>query len=185
MNDTRNIATGKPKIGGAVYSAPRGTALPTNATDTLSEDYVCLGYVSDDGVTNSTKRDSDSIKAWGGDTVASPQKEFTDEFKLTFIESLNSDVLKTVYGKENVSGKLDTGIEIKVNSKELDNSVYVIDTVMGDAVKRFVIADAKVTEVGDVTYKDNELVAYETTLTAYPSTALNGDTHREYMVSEG
>lgn len=185
MNNTRNIATGKPKIGGAVYSAPRGTALPTNATDALSEDYVCLGYVSEDGMTNSTKRDSDSIKAWGGDTVASPQKEFTDTFKLTFIESLNSDVLKTVYGKENVSGALDTGIEVKVNSKELGNSVYVIDTVMGDAVKRIVIADAKVTEISDVTYKDNDLVAYETTLTAYPSTALNGDTHREYIVSEG
>ena len=32
MATEANVTTAKPKIGGAVYSTPLGTALPTNAT---------------------------------------------------------------------------------------------------------------------------------------------------------
>ena len=35
MAKEANVTTAKPKIGGAVYSAPLGTALPTDATTEL------------------------------------------------------------------------------------------------------------------------------------------------------
>ena len=56
-NNSAKVTVGKPKVAGAIYRAPIGTALPTNATGELSASYVCCGYVSEDGVTNSNTRD--------------------------------------------------------------------------------------------------------------------------------
>ena len=38
------VTTAKPKTSGAVYVAPIGTALPTDATSSLAEAYKGLGY---------------------------------------------------------------------------------------------------------------------------------------------
>ena len=40
MPNVENVTTGKPKVGGAVYRAPVGTTLPTDATTALNE--VCF-----------------------------------------------------------------------------------------------------------------------------------------------
>ena len=48
------VTTAKPKTSGAVYVAPIGTALPTDATSSLAVAYKGLGYISEDGFTIST-----------------------------------------------------------------------------------------------------------------------------------
>lgn len=95
--DASNVTTGKPKIGGAVWSAPDGTTLPTSAAVELDEAFKSLGYCSDDGVKNKASSSSDSITAWGGDTVLDVDKDFSDEFSLTLIESLNWYYVKKKY----------------------------------------------------------------------------------------
>lgn len=181
MSETSNVTAAKPKVGGGIYSAPLGTALPTDATTALNTAFKNLGYVSEDGVTNSDERSTDDIKAWGGDTVNTVQTEKKDTFKYTLIEALNIDVLKEVYGDSNVSGTLATGITIKSNSKELETHSIVIETVLTDnALKRIVLPNAKVTEVGEITYGDSDNVGYETTVTCYPDS--DGNTHYEYII---
>lgn len=175
-----NVTAGKPAVGGAIYRAPLGTSLPTSATATLGANFKALGYISEDGLTNSDSRDSESVKAWGGDTVLNVLTSREDTFQFTLIESLNADVLKMVYGDENVSGDLTSGLVIKANSNCDTEAVYVIDMVLkNNTLKRIVIPDARVSEVGDITYKDAEATGYETTLTCMPDT--DGNTHYEYI----
>jgi len=181
MANSQNVSTAKPKIGGAIYSAPLGTVLPTDATTALDVAFKSLGYVSEDGLTNTNSPESDKIKAWGGDTVATVQTSKEDTFSYTLIESLNVDVLREVYGEENITGDLDTGITIKANSKELPAHVIVIDMILnGGILKRVVLGNAKVSEVGDISYTDGSAVGYETTLDALPF-GEDGNTHIEYI----
>ena len=53
--------------------------------------------------------------------------EFTDEFKLTLIESGNVDVLKTVYGKNNVDVDESGDITIDVKSESPQELVWVFE----------------------------------------------------------
>lgn len=180
MATVSNVTASKPKIGGAVYRAPVGTTLPTDTTTDLNNAFVCLGYISEDGLTNSNSPESDSLKAWGGDTVLTYQSSKDDTFQFTLIEALNVEVLKMIYGADNVSGTLAAGISVTANSDEAEEASYVVEMVMrNDAVKRIVIPDAKITEVGDIVYADEEAAGYEVTLSAMPDAT--GNTHYEYI----
>ena len=181
-NKAENVSVGKPKVGGAIFRAPAGTALPTDAKSALNAAFASVGYISDSGVVNSNSPSSDSIKAWGGDTVGNYQTEKPDTFKFTMLESLRDTVLKAVYGDSNVTGTLTSGLTVKANSTEQESCAWVIDTILnGGYLKRLVIPSAKVTAVGDITYVDNQPIGYEVTLSAAPDSS--GNTHYEYLVA--
>lgn len=185
MSDATKVTAGKPMISGSVYRAPLGTTLPTSATDTLNSAFKELGYISDAGVVNSNSPSNTAIKAWGGDTVLDVQTEKPDTFKMAFIEALNAEVLKIVYGDDNVSGTLESGLTIKANSKEQNTQCLVIDMILKDgAAKRIVLPNCKVTAVADITYADSSAVAYDTTLSCYPFADYDGDTHREFIIGQ-
>ena len=180
MTKAENVSVGKPKIGGAIYRAPLGTALPTNATEALDAAFKGLGYCSDDGMTNTNTAETDAINAWGGDKVLTIQTSKDDNFDFTLIESLSVEVLKTVYGDKNVSGTVESGITIKANAEEQELCSWVVDMVLrGNVLKRIVIPKANVSEVGEITYADDQAIGYPTTLSCLPDDDEN--THYEYI----
>lgn len=177
-----NVTAGTPKVTGAVSVAPYGTTLPTDATSQLDESFKSLGYISEDGLTNTNSPETDTKKAWGGATVYVTQTSKDDEFSFTLIEALNTDVLKSVYGENNVTGDTTSGIHIKATTEQLPAMSYVIDMVLRDNIlKRIVISRANITEIGEISYTDDELVGYEMTLSALPDS--QGVTHEEYIAS--
>ncbi len=175
-----NVSVGKPKAAGGVYSAPLATAVPTNATTALVAAYVGLGYVSDAGLVNSISSDTTDVNAWGGDRVLTVRTSRSESFNWTFIET-NADVLKEVYGQDNVT---DTSGSLTVlhNGKDLPTRRYVFEIALtGNRVKRIVVPNGQITEVGDVTYVDGEPIGYEVTVSAYPDA--NGNTATEYIAA--
>ena len=188
-NTVAFVSTGKPKVGGAIYRAPLSDSLtiPTDVSTSLAEAFKCLGYVSEDGVTNSNAITTEKIKAWGGDTVLTPMTEREDTFQFTLIEMMNENVVKAVFGDSNVSVTDATSstpklIDVEANSDEQPECAWVIDMVLrGDKLKRIVIPNGKITEIGDIVYKDDEAVGYEITVTALPDD--DGNTHYEYMTA--
>lgn len=179
-NVATNVSTGKPRVSGAVFRAPVGTALPTDAAAELNAAFKPMGFISEDGLANDSSITSDEVKAWGGVVVYSSQTDRADKFKYVCLESMNLEVLKAYYGDSNVTGTLDTGIHIKANSEELGDYSWVFDMILrGGVLKRIVVPNARLSETGEVVYKDNEPIGYPMTLTASPDA--NGDTHHEYI----
>lgn len=176
------VTTGKPATGGAVWHAPIGTTLPTDAVTavtTVNAAYADLGYCDENGLTVAGERTTQDIKEWGGQVVDSAETERKDVYEITFIESMNPEVLAFVHGADNVEGTLADGIKVTVNANELDYEVIVVDMILKNAVKRVVLPYAKVTNVTEVKYKRDEATGYKTTITAYPDDT--GTTHYEYI----
>ena len=181
MNNATNVSAGKPKVGGAIFAAPVGTPLPTTTAEALDPAFKNLGYCSDDGLTNSTSLDVQKIKAWGGDTVLVIQSSREDTFKYKLIEIKSLEVLMHVYGADNVTGTLETGIVVKVNNSDVPEQSLVIDMILRDnTAKRIVIPSCKISEVGDIVYGDEDAVGYETTVDCTPDS--DGNTHYEYIL---
>lgn len=182
-NTATNVSTGKPNISGAVYVAPLSTTLPTDATTALDAAFVCLGYVSEDGLENNNELDVSEIKAWGGNIVYRSLNGLDDTFSLSLIESENVDVLKNVYGDANVTVDANNNVTINIVAEDPQEKIWVFELAMrGGRAKRIVIPDGAVTARETITYNDSDAVAYGITVSAYPDST--GKTHVEYLEAE-
>lgn len=178
-NNANNVTAGKPKVGGAVYRAKKGTALPTDATTALAEGYKCLGYCSEDGLSNNSDQSNSKVAAWGGDVVLNMLTAGADTFSMTLIETLNTEVIKAVYGEENVTVDA-SDISVSVNGGSDEEAVYVFDLILkGGALKRIVVPCAAITALGEIKYNDTSAVGYSVTLTATNDS--KGNSHYEYI----
>ncbi|MFF5455567.1 hypothetical protein ACFY40_30720 [Streptomyces sp. NPDC012950] len=178
--NSANVLAGKPLATGGVLVAPVGSTAPTNATTALDAAFKALGYVGEDGLTEAAERSTDKIKAWGGDVVKVVQTDYAVTYSLTLIETLNADVLKTVHGSGNVtttaatvsSGTLHA---VKLNSDTLPRQAFVFEVKDGDARIRIYVPQGQITEVGEVTYSDEDVVSYEVTVEAFRDSALGAN----------
>lgn len=176
-NTAANIVAGVPlATGGVLLGATTATA-PTTATAALTG-FTGAGYIGEDGVTETNERNTDKIRAWGGDTVKVVQTEHNVSYKFTFLETLNGDVLKAVYGDDNVlttAATVSSGTlhEVQINGAELPRKSFVFEVKDGAAKIRIYVPDGQVTEVGDVTYSDSEVIGYEVTVEAFPDSLGN------------
>ena len=181
-NDATNVGVGKPKVGGAVFIAPAGTSLPTDASSPLDPAFKCIGYISEDGITFTEERDSAEIAAWGGDTVSSTQTSYKENVSFTPIET-NPEVAKMEYGDDNVeveAGKM----HIKHTAAPLPEKALVCETVPNEkTVTRYVAPRATLTETGDLALNDSDPLARECTFAALPGA--DGVTVHEYHAITG
>lgn len=180
MQNAKNVSVGKPTAAGGIFAGDTAITPPTDCRAPLPAGIKGLGYVSDEGLANAIEVDTENIVAWGGDTVLTVRTSRSETFTFTFIET-TAAVLIEVYGPDNVTVDDENGdIAVLHNAKELPNRLYVFEILMtGGKVKRIVVPNALVTEVGEVVYADGEAIGYEVTLSAFPDE--NGNTAYEYI----
>lgn len=180
MPEVSNVLAGRPLATGGVLIGPLGTAAPTDATTELDAGFLAAGYIGEDGLTEGTERSIEKVKAWGGDTVKVLQTDYSVTYSFTFLESLNAEVLKAVYGDDNVTttpadttnGTLHT---VKLNSDVLEHKSFVFEVKDGDARIRIHVPDGQVIETGEVTYNDSEVIGYQVTVEAYRDAVLGSN----------
>lgn len=179
--DKANVTTGVRRTLGGIYRAAKGTTLPTDATTALAAAYKDLGYVHEDGVTKSKSRETTELKEWAGETVKLVKTSDTISYQMKAIEALNVDTIKAVYGSNNVTGTLSTGIVVTEKAGDaLEEAIYVIDECTSDGgMMRTVIPCGVVAELGDEVHKADEALAYDMTIRALPDAS--GNTTYRYI----
>lgn len=174
MADSGSIwAATIPADGAAVYAAPLGTPLPASATASLNAAFVDLGWVGEDGVSNSISRETTKHRAWGGEVVKVTQDNYTETLKLTLLES-SAEVLAVVYGADNVTTGPDyQSITVEHSRLMLERQSFVVDFIDGDRAGRIVVREGQVTELGDVMYVHKDLTKYEITIDVFKPEAVD------------
>ena len=167
MANVANITSSNPGRNGVFFRAPVGTPLPTNASDDLDPLFVDQGIVGEDGVAQAITRDTEDVKAYGGDTVYTLQTDYGQEFTLTVYESTNVPTLRTVFGDSNVV-ETDEGLKVVHNKTRLPRSSAVFEHLIDQGVKRQVAEQAQVVSVGDIVNVHSDIVKYELTIKLYP-----------------
>lgn len=175
-----HVGIGKPnlKVSGGILRAPRGTARPTDASTPYDKAYLSMGYIGEDGVTLSAERDSDPLKVWGQVVVRRAQTSYEASLTFTLVESRRADTLKAIAGEKNVEVKGNT-IVVHGNEQELPIGQWGIDMLDQGLARRIDIGNAQITEIGDISYTDGDLIGYEITLSCYPDE--NGDAYLELI----
>lgn len=176
-NNASQVAVGQPKVGGAVFYAPKGTTVPTDGTTALGSEFVNLGYVSDAGVVFNEERSTTDMAAWGGDVVRSTQDTYKETAVFTLLQ-LNQDVKKFEYGADYVTGTA-TEYTVKSTSQLPPECVLVVECVMNDEdATRYVMPSAKLTTRGSATHDGKGSAARQLTMLLSPDA--DGVCHYEY-----
>ena len=178
-NNKDNVAIGLPRSGGALFWAPLGTTLPTDADTALTSDYTNLGYVTEDGITISTEEESESIIAWGNENVGSNQTGYTKTVTGNLLETTRASVMQFIYGESNVKVNEDGSIESGDTGEILPHGVFVVDTILNNGsvarLGRKVYGDAQLTDrSGDVVNNNTDAVSFPFVLTAFKFNAADG-----------
>lgn len=169
MGSADNVRVG---LTGTVAFAPLGTTLPVDVDEVLAATFIDVGYVSEDGVTQSMATDLTDIKAWGGDIVRTVQTSHDLTYALKLIET-TEDTLILYYGDDG-----------EITGDDLPRQSWVLDVIDGSDVVRLCLPDAKIVERGDVVYSGADAIGYEVTLKCFPdSTGVKAYMYRTAAVS--
>lgn len=157
-------------ITGELSVAPVGTAAPTSSVSALNASFKGLGYVSEDGVTETPNDTVENIVAWQNATVVravTTESFFT--FQMTLIET-KGEVVELYYKGSSVSVVGAGEYKIEVTGAESDPRAFVLDVIDGSKHYRTYIPNGEVTERGEITYATAEAIGYDITITAYADT---------------
>lgn len=164
-NNNSKVAALAPKVGGGVYRAPAGTALPTDASTALPAAYKCLGAVSDGGVKPSRDISTTKVKEWNGKTLAVLTTDQSLSYEFLLLSVMDTDTLGFVFGTANVTVTAPTasaGTKVAIQDKggTPDNCVLVFDTVFGGKKIRKIVPNASPTIAGEEAYATGNLAGY-------------------------
>lgn len=173
-----NISAASPVATGGVLYAPKGTALPTDASAALNVAFKALGYVGEGGIEPSGEGASyNDIIAWGGDIVASVlETKSIAKYSFTLLEVFNEEVAKLVFGAGNVTvtpatALAGTKLAILDKGAEVPRGAFAFEMAYGGKKMRYVFPDAQLAVTGEGPLTHSDITNYAVEITAYPDSS--------------
>lgn len=179
-NSQANVSAGKGVKGGYIFSAPVGTALPTDIKTPLGEAFNILGFISEDGYTETVEEDSNDLVDMNGDLMDSASSNRVESAQVTLAE-IKAETLRRQYGAGNVTDE-NGMITVKHNSDSHSTFAYVLELVLKNNRRwRKVVPEGQSSELDDLTIASSELCARP--LTIKYLTDADGNTCYDYIES--
>jgi len=169
MADDTQVRVG---VEGTFVVAPVGTTAPTDPYSPWGAGWVDLGYVNEDGLTESLNENRQEFKAWGYNSAVRTQvTDRATTFKVTFMQT-NYLTLALYYGVDAAdmtsSGTGSTQFLAFEEPQANEPMYYAIgmDVIDDDKPSRIIVARAEVTAKGDRTFKSDTNQAFELTFSS-------------------
>lgn len=152
-----------PGVVGYAYRVDLPAVMPTSTTATVPASADDVGYISEDGLTISTERDTETIKDWNLDDVRAMLTEHSATVSFALI-NWSIEALRAYFGPSNVD---DSGEEIvvRINSRSIPASGWIFNMKDLDVKRRVVIPNAELTSQGEIVLKKGEATQLEIELT--------------------
>ena len=165
-------------VTGLASRAPLGTAAPTSQSIALNVAFVDVGYIGEDGITQTVpgSGDAETIKAWqNGATVRTIRSASEDlpTFQFVMLET-KKESLETYYGATVTQTATEGSLTYSSTATRTHYS-WVFDVVDGTELERIYVPDGVVTEVGDRVYANGEPIGYNVTIEAQLNTGISGN----------
>lgn len=172
VNSVHTISAGKPKATGGILHAPLGTVLPVDDTTALDAAFVKLGYVGEDGLQPGGERSLEEKRDWAGDVIVNLQSGHSASFSFTLLGVFDPDVLKAVFGAENVTvtaatSSSGTKIAVKETGSELPYGAWVFEMKTGPKSQRIVVPNGQIGSVEELPMVAGDLQGFTVTLNCY------------------
>lgn len=153
-------------VSGEISVAPVATTAPTDATTALAGGFIGLGYVSDDGITETSDLSVDDITAWqNAKVVRSVVTGAKISYQFTLIQT-NKAIIEAGLGTT-VTQTAPMGTYTIDPANTGGRKSFVFQIIDGTNLKRIYVAEGEVTERGDTVYASGEPIGLELTVTAY------------------
>jgi hypothetical protein len=168
---------------GAVYSHAVGATItaPTDASTALDVDFIEVGAVTEDGITESTSQDRTDVFIWQGATLARRiPGQFTKTFTFAAAETSIFNLRLNYPGSTvSVTGE---GASVAEKAPSTDIRAWVLHGKDGSTkAQRIYLPQAEITNRGDVVWQSSGVTVYEWELSAY--TDSNGVVAYRYYTS--
>ena len=175
------VTVGAAAATGAIFVAPKGTTLPTDATTALGNSFVLLGFTSDEGVQISEDGNTETIHAWEGRVaVYNVRTEYTESVSFTPIQC-NADVAKLTWGDDKVVVGSSGALTVKHHGGTLEPVVIAIETTPREDIVRRYVGTFQLSERGEITLDGTQVDGRQLTFDAIPDA--NGVTMYEYSAT--
>ena len=164
-------AATRPEDCAVFFRAPLGTTLPLLTAApwaSLPSPWMDHGWMGDDGMANSMKRDITDHQAFGGDIVKTTQNKYTETLKATCFES-NPNVWKTVFGDANViiGGTTHRQTTLNHESLPLPRSCFLWRCIEGQKTRLVMVQQGQPITIDDVVFVNKDLLKYTITIQCF------------------
>lgn len=155
-------------VDSGIFVGDVGTTAPTSPTAAPGAGWTELGWMSDDGLTETRDVSADQKRAWqGGAIVRTVRSSDSRQFKFVCWETNATVIALTRPGSTptTATGVTTTPVKAYTGQDEKAWLYYQRDGAI-DTLKH--VARGEVVEMGDIVSSTGEIVAYELTVECYP-----------------
>lgn len=163
-NNSANVSTTRGVQGGYIFRAATTATGPSSFSWTPGDGWECLGYIPEDGFTESVSSDdSTTLRDINLDIVDEAAGSFTETLEVGLME-IAANPLKAIYGSQNVTDASGL-LTVEHNWGKSDETMQYALLLLLKNDRKWVkhIPQAKVTERGDFT--GNKTTAASRTIT--------------------
>ncbi|MFI6042279.1 hypothetical protein ACIA8C_11630 [Nocardia sp. NPDC051321] len=171
---SKYIGPGTPvAVTGGVLVGKIGAKVPKSASEAIDLSALKpLGYISEDGIESKGERKTETVKDWNADIIAKLQTEHSVSFGFTLYAVWDEDVLKEIFGQDQVvpiPATATTGKQYTVTEKGLvlPRRSWVFDMKNDVKKLRIVLPNATISQVTERKFVSKELAGFSVTVEAF------------------